>query len=161
MNDEMDDFTTAPGEGNLFGLVTGKANEIAPGKRPLSSMSPTIVRDAKGETRLVMGSMGGPRIITSVFQALLFRLRFGLSLYDAVLAARVHEQWKPATLYLEKFGFAPEVRARLSAMGWDLKETTMSQADGAINQMHCLERFPDGRVWGAPDARAEGAAVAQ
>ena len=161
LNDEMDDFTTAPGGANLFGLVTGKANEIAPGKRPLSSMSPTIARDKDGENRLVLGAMGGPRIISAVFETLLYRLRFGLSLYDAVLAARVHQQWKPASLFLEKFGFAPEVRARLAAMGWDVKETTMMPEEGAINQMHCLERFPDGRVWGAPDARAEGAAVAE
>lgn len=160
MNDEMDDFTTV-WSGNLFGLVTGKANVIAPGKRPLSSMTPTVVRDESRETRLVLGAMGGPRIISSVFQTLLYRLRFDLSLNDAVQAPRLHHQWKPKTLFLEKPGFSPETRDALAAMGWELRETTQAVADGAVNQMHCLERFPDGRVWGAADVRAEGAAAAE
>jgi gamma-glutamyltranspeptidase/glutathione hydrolase len=158
LNDEMDDFTTA-WSGNLFGLVTGKANVIAPGKRPLSSMSPTIVRE-NGEVRLVLGAMGGPRIISAVFQVLLAHYWFWVPLADAVHAPRIHQQWNPKTLHLEP-GFSPETRASLSAMGWDVRQTGQSLAEGAVNQMHCLQRTSAGRVIGVADPRAEGAAAGE
>jgi len=161
MNDEMDDFSIEPGVANLYSLIGGRANEIQPGKRPLSSMSPTIVRDSGGNVRLTLGAMGGPRIITAVFQALLYRLRFGMSIYDAAVAPRLHDQWRPPTLFLEAFGFSPETRKRLAQMGYKIQETTSAQEGHAINQMNALERFPDGRVWGAPDPRGEGAAEAE
>jgi gamma-glutamyltranspeptidase/glutathione hydrolase len=155
MNDEMDDFSIMPGVPNLYGLIGAEANAIAPGKKPLSSMAPTMLLDKNGDVRIVIGAMGGPKIITAVFGALFDRLYFGMSLLDAVTAPRIHQQWTPADLTLETFGFSPEVRARLSAMGYSVKESD------DFSQIHALERFPDGRVWGAPDLRAEGAAVAQ
>ena len=155
MNDEMDDFSIQPGVPNLFGLVGAEADAIAPGKRPLSSMSPTIVRDARGNVRFVIGGAGGSRIPTAVFDVLVDRLLFGMSLPDAMAAPRVHEQWKPRQLVLERDGFSPEVRAKLQAMGYEIEQVSSSA------KLHALERFPDGRVWGAADPRGEGAAVAQ
>jgi gamma-glutamyltranspeptidase/glutathione hydrolase len=155
MNDEMDDFSAQPGAPNLFGLVGAEANAIAPGKRPLSSMSPTIVRDLQGWPRIVIGAQGGPRITTSVFWALLNRLRFGMPIQDAVIAPRVHMQWKPPQLMVEREGFGAETQAELRRLGYALKEIPAS------GKMHAIERFRSGRVWGVSDPRAEGAAVAE
>lgn len=155
MNNEMDDFAIQPGTANSFGLVQGEQNAIAPQKRPLSSMTPTIVRDKQGNNRIVLGAAGGPKITTSVFLTLINRLLFGMSITDAVNAPRFHHQWRPATLMVERFGFAPEVRAGLAEMGYEVQSITESA------RMHVLERFTDGRTVGAPDRRAEGAAVAE
>lgn len=159
MNNEMDDFSIQPGVPNLFGLVGEEANRVEAGKRPLSSMSPTIVRDAQGRARIVVGAAGGPRITTSVFLILLGRLRFGLSIADAISAPRFHTQWKPDVLFVERGGFPLPTLQRLMAQGYTLREITGSA------RAHALERFPDagetGRVWGAPDPRGEGAAVAE
>lgn len=156
MNNEMDDFSAMPGSPNLYGLVGSEANAIAPGKRPLSSMSPTIVRDSStGAVRLVIGAQGGPRITTSVYQAIVNRLKFDLSLPDAIAAARFHQQWKPSTLRIERHGFGLEVRQKLESMGYQLEEVA------AVGRMAGIERFASGRVWGVPDRRAEGAAVAE
>jgi gamma-glutamyltranspeptidase/glutathione hydrolase len=155
MNDEMDDFSARPGAPNLFGLVGSAANAIAPGKRPLSSMTPTIVRDREGRVRIVIGAAGGPRITTAVFLSLVNRLRFGMSLPDAVAAPRFHEQWKPEELKLERFGFSFETRERLESLGYRVGFAP------ALARVHALERLPDGRTWGVPDTRAEGAAVAE
>jgi len=155
MNNEMDDFSIQPGVPNLFGLVGGEANAVAPGKRPLSSMSPTIVRDLSGNARLVVGAAGGPRIITSTFQTIFNRLRFNLSIADALDAPRVHHQWKPEELKVERNGFGFEALARLKQMGHKIGEIPTSA------RAHGLERFPNGRVWGIADTRGEGAAVAE
>jgi len=155
MNNQMDDFSAQPGVPNLFGLVGGEANSIAPGKRPLSSMSPTIVRDQEGNVRLVLGAAGGPRIITSVFQTLVNRLQFGMSLIDAVSAPRIHHQWKPQVLRFERNGIPFETQEKLKAMGYAL------EASSGLAVVHALERFPDGRVVGAPDPRGEGMTVAE
>lgn len=149
LNNEMDDFSRAPGEANLFGLVGSSANAIHPGRRPLSSMTPTIVRQAN-QNRLVLGAAGGPRITTSVFGVLLERLLWGASLPDAVAARRVHHQWKPDLLKIE-LPLTTEEREQLQKAGvpWE-------QAVG-LAKVHALERFPEtGRVWGAPDPRGEG-----
>ncbi|MGK5083051.1 gamma-glutamyltransferase [Bdellovibrionota bacterium FG-1] len=155
MNNEMDDFSIQPGTPNLFGLVGTEANAIAPHKRPLSSMSPTIVRDAQGNARIVIGAAGGPRITTSVFLSIFNRFQFGMSLTDAVAASRLHQQWRPAAIKLERYGFSTDTRRRLVEMGYSLEDVTASA------KVHALERFPNGRVWGAPDFRGEGAAVAE
>jgi gamma-glutamyltranspeptidase/glutathione hydrolase len=153
MNNEMDDFAIQPDLPNLFGLVQGEKNTIAPFKRPVSSMSPSIVRDLEGNNLIVIGAAGGPRITTSVFQALINRYYFGMSLIDAVNAPRIHHQWKPDELMVERYGFAPEVRAELVKKGHKLKTITESA------RIHALERFPNsGYVMGAPDRRAEGEA---
>jgi gamma-glutamyltranspeptidase/glutathione hydrolase len=155
MNDEMDDFSAQPGVPNMFGLVGGEANSIAAGKRPLSSMTPTIVRDDKGEARMILGAAGGPRIITSVFNVLMDRYIFGMSLPDAVSAPRVHDQWKPNEVRVETYGFSPNVLQTLRNMGYKIEQSP------ALAKMHTLERFPSGRTWGVADPRGEGAAVAE
>jgi gamma-glutamyltranspeptidase/glutathione hydrolase len=155
MNNEMDDFSIQPGVANMFGLVGAEANAVTARKRPLSSMSPTIVRDAQGNNRVILGAAGGPTITTSVFQSIVNRFRFGMALPDAVAAARFHQQWKPPTLKIERNAFSAEVVAKLESYGWKVEETR------ALGRIHALERFPDGRVWGVPDRRAEGAAVAE
>lgn len=119
LNNEMDDFTAAPGVPNLYGLIQGTANEIRPGKRPLSSMSPTIVT-REGKLFLVLGSPGGPRIISSVLQVLLNVIDFGMNLQQAVDAPRIHHQWLPDRLYIEGQGFSPGTIDRLRAMGHDV-----------------------------------------
>ena len=155
MNDEMDDFNIQTGLANGSGLISSDSNAIEPGKRPLSSMTPTIVRDSSGETRFVLGAQGGPRIITSVFQTLVNSLKFEMSLADAIYAPRIHEQWKPGDLLMEIWGFPEEVWSALNKMGYPI---TFVQNVGRI---HAIERLPNGRVLGISDPRAEGAAVAQ
>ena len=101
LNDEMDDFTARPGVPNFFGLVQGEANAVAPGKRPLSSMSPTLVTDGEGRVVLAVGGAGGPRIITGTFQTLLAVIDGGLSAEAAVGFPRVHHQWLPERILAE------------------------------------------------------------
>lgn len=155
MNNQMDDFSLEPGVPNLFGLVGSEANSVAAGKRPLSSMAPTIVRDPQGQSRILIGAAGGPRIPTAVFQALLARMRFSVSLPDAVSAPRFHHQWRPDRLQLEESAWSPEVIRALSEKGWEVKSSSVTA------KIHALERHPDGRVWGVPDRRGEGSAGAE
>ncbi len=122
LNDEMDDFATVPGTANMFGLVQGEPNAIAPGKRMLSSMSPTIVLDASGQVELVLGAAGGSRIITTVFEELSNALDFGMDPADAVRAPRFHQQDSPDVLFLEPRALPEPVRAALEAMGHATKE---------------------------------------
>ena len=123
LNNEMDDFTSAPGQPNMFGLVQGEANAIAPGKRMLSSMTPTIVEDPEGRLMLVVGSPGGPRIITSVFQAIVNVIDHRMDVQEAVAAPRVHHQWLPDVLYAERQGLAQDVVVGLSERGWRVDES--------------------------------------
>ena len=116
LNDEMDDFTVKAGVPNSFGLVQGAANAIAPGKRPLSSMSPTIV-SKDGKPLLVLGTPGGSRIPTAVVQTIINVIDYGMNLQAAVNAPRFHQQWLPAYTNLEDGTLAPEVHDRLVAMG--------------------------------------------
>ena len=156
MNDEMDDFSIQPGVPNLYGLVGGEANAIAPGKRPSADVADggLLVR-AEGRVRLVVGAAGGPRIITSVFETLLGRLRFGMSLSDAVAACRFHHQWKPETLRIEPHCFSEDTLVTLRKLGYSL------EPKASYARVHAIERFENGRVWGAPDVRDDGAAVAE
>lgn len=119
LNDEMDDFTSKPGVPNMFGLMQSKANAIAPYKRPLSSMVPTIVTK-DGKLFLVVGSPGGPRIITTVFEVVTDMIDFGLNVQQAVDAPRFHHQWLPDTLYLEGLGFSPDTENLLRQMGYQM-----------------------------------------
>jgi gamma-glutamyltranspeptidase/glutathione hydrolase len=121
LNNEMDDFTVKPGAANLFGLVQGTANAIAPGKRPLSSMSPTIV-EKDGRPVLILGSPGGPRITTAVLETITNILDFAMTPQDAVAAPRFHHQWLPDTLYYERDGFATAALAALAERGYRLAE---------------------------------------
>ena len=155
MNDEMDDFSANPGTPNQFGLIGEQANQIESKKRPLSSMTPTLVRDSHGEVRMAIGGAGGPRIVTSVFLSLLNRISFEMSLQDALAAPRIHHQWIPQTVHLEKFGFAYEVRKSLSEKGYSIQEVT------SLAKVHALEKLNNGRITGAADPRGEGASVAE
>ena len=115
----MDDFTAKEGVPNYYGLMQGPANAIAPGKRPLSSMTPTIIVQA-GKLRFVLGSPGGARIITTVANIFLSASEGGLNIQQAVDAPRFHHQYLPDKLYLEA-GFAPETLDGLKALGYDLE----------------------------------------
>jgi gamma-glutamyltranspeptidase/glutathione hydrolase len=122
LNDEMDDFASVPGTANAFGLVQGEPNAIAPGKRMLSSMSPTIVLGPSGAVELVLGAAGGSRIITTVFQELSNAVDFGMDAADAVRAPRFHQQDTPDVIVLEPRALPEDVRHALEAMGHETKE---------------------------------------
>ncbi|MGA2383813.1 MAG: gamma-glutamyltransferase [Gemmatimonadales bacterium] len=122
LNDEMDDFATKPGTPNLFGLVQGEANAIQPGKRMLSAMTPTIVLDRRGRLSLVLGSPGGPRIISAVMQVLSNVVDHGMTLAQAVTAPRIHHQALPDSIFWEPEGISPEQRRDLEAMGYVLEQ---------------------------------------
>ena len=117
LNDEMDDFTTAPGKANLYGLVQGATNAIAPGKRMLSAMTPSIVLDSGGGLLMVVGSPGGSRITTAVYQVISNILDQRMALVDAVAAPRLHHQGLPDLLYVEQDGFMQSSLDSLEAMG--------------------------------------------
>jgi gamma-glutamyltranspeptidase/glutathione hydrolase len=121
LNNEMDDFAVKPGTANMFGLVQGDANAIAPRKRPLSSMTPTIV-EKDGRPVFVLGSPGGPRIITAVLETLMNLVDFGLSPDAAVAASRFHHQYLPDTVFYEANGLPPATLSALAAMGHSFKE---------------------------------------
>lgn len=101
LNNEMDDFSVSPGVPNAFGLIGSQANSVEPGKRPLSSMSPSIVLDSKGEPILACGAAGGPRIINATLQTIVRCLDYGMNIGDAIRESRIHHQWQPNTLYCE------------------------------------------------------------
>jgi gamma-glutamyltranspeptidase/glutathione hydrolase len=115
----MDDFAAKPGSPNMFGVIGGDANAIEPGKRPLSSMTPTIITRG-GKLFMVVGAPGGSRITTGVMQVILDVLDFHLNPQDAVDLPRFHQQWKPDVLYLQN-GFSPQVAEALHAMGYEIK----------------------------------------
>ena len=131
LNDEMDDFTTQPGTPNMYGLIQGEANSIAPGKRMLSAMSPTIVLDPRGNLMLVTGARGGPRIISATSQVILNVIDHRMSLADAMSAPRLHHQALPDSIRLEAGGFDPAVIARLRAMGHFVYELNSGIASAA------------------------------
>jgi gamma-glutamyltranspeptidase/glutathione hydrolase len=121
LNDEMDDFTIRPATPNLYGLVQGEANRIEPGKRPLSSMAPTIVtRD--GKVAMVLGSPGGARISTIMLETILNIIDYGMTPSEAVDAPRIHHQWLPDTIYAERFALSSDTKAALEAMGYAITE---------------------------------------
>ena len=117
LNDEMDDFATAPGKPNIYGLVQGEANAIAPGKRMLSSMTPSIVLDPEGRVLMLVGTPGGPRIITMVYHVISNVIDHHMPLPEAVVAPRMHHQGLPDTLRVERGGFPPATLDSLRARG--------------------------------------------
>jgi gamma-glutamyltranspeptidase/glutathione hydrolase len=120
MNNEMDDFTSQVGTPNMFGLIQGEANAIVPGKRPLSSMTPTLVfKD--GQLVLVTGSPGGPTIINTVLQIITNVIDHQMPVMQAVEAPRIHNQWMPDVMTYETFGLSPDSKRRLEALGHRLK----------------------------------------
>lgn len=121
LNDEMDDFTIKAGASNQYGLVQAEPNAIAPGKRPLSSMAPTIVLK-DGKVDMVLGTPGGPAIITAVVQTILNMVDYGMDAQSAVDAPRLHEQWLPDMLFAEPFALSPDTAALLEQMGYRMQE---------------------------------------
>lgn len=152
LNDEMDDFAASPGKPNMFGLVQGEANAIAPGKRMLSAMSPTIVLDRDGSLLLVVGSRGGPRIITSTSQVILNVLDQHMILSDAVSAPRIHHQALPDSLMYERGGLSTPVLDSLRAMGYGLEPIS---GVGLINAIMRVR----GGYEGMSDPRSSGRPV--
>jgi gamma-glutamyltranspeptidase/glutathione hydrolase len=151
LNNEMDDFSIKPGHPNLYGLVGGEANKIEPGKRMLSSMSPTLVlRD--GRPYLILGSRGGSKIITTVAQAILNYTRFDLGLNETVSHPRFHHQWLPDEIALEENRFGVGIKQALSGYGHNIRERS---AYGGL-QMIQIDR--DGLMAAAADPRGGGSA---
>ena len=119
LNNEMDDFTAKPGVPNLYGLVQGEANAIAPKKTPLSSMSPTIL-SKDGKPFMVIGSPGGARIITITLEAIVNVIDHGMNIQEAIDAPRVHHQWLPDTVYMEPYALSADTVRILTEMGHDV-----------------------------------------
>jgi gamma-glutamyltranspeptidase/glutathione hydrolase len=149
LNDEMDDFAARPGSPNAFGLIQGEVNAIQPGKRPLSSMTPTILtRD--GKFFMAVGAPGGSRIISSVLQVILNVVDFGMNAQDAVDAPRIHHQWQPDKLYLEP-GISPDTVAILKSRGYDVDHspgTVLARVEAIVNRGGWLQGGSDGRASG-------------
>jgi gamma-glutamyltranspeptidase/glutathione hydrolase len=154
LNNEMDDFTSKPGVPNQFGLVQGSANAIAPGKRMLSAMAPTIILDPRGRLRAVTGTPGGSTIITSIAQMVSNIVDFDMDVATAELAPRLHHQHLPDTLRYEKRGLEDSTVARLRQMGHAVAEREGFQGD-----VQTIIVLPTGYVTGASDPRRGGAAV--
>jgi len=153
LNNEMDDFTTKPGAPNLFGLVQGEANAVAPRKRPLSSMTPTIVV-GDGKARLVLGSPGGSTITNTVLQVLLNVLVYKMDVLQAVSLPRFHDQWSPDRLSFERTGFASDTIEKLQKAGYPV-----SFRD-SMGDCEAIEVDPQsGWRFGASDPREDGKAV--
>ena len=148
LNNEMDDFATAPGKPNLFGLIQGEANAVAPGKRMLSSMSPVIVW--KGKEAYALGGRGGSRIPTNTLEVLLNLLVDGDSLQSALDRPRLHHQWLPDRLEAEPDTLSPETRAELERRGHTVHVTN------TVAKIHAVHLLPDGRVEAASDPRGSG-----
>lgn len=151
LNDEMDDFTTRPGEANMYGLSQGEANTVAPGKRPLSSMSPTLV-EKDGRIVMSLGAPGGPRIITAVLQALYHVVGQNMDADRAVQAPRIHDQFSPAKVYVDAGRFSPETLQGLRDRGHVVEEAS------SMGKVYLVRLRPDGILEGAYDSRGEGAA---
>lgn len=155
LNNEMDDFTVKQGAPNLYALIQGAANAIAPGKRPLSSMSPTIIsRD--GKLVMVVGTPGGSRIISAVVQVVLNVIDYGMNIQEAVDAPRLHQQWWPDSTFLESFALSPDTQRILLAMGHKLTHSRPANHVAAILVgAPSLDEAPVGanRYYGANDPR--------
>lgn len=151
LNNEMADFSASPGTPDSFGLVTGKANAVAPGKRPLSAMTPTmLLRD--GEIRLVTGSPGGSRIINAVLQHVVNFVDFDMNVAEASYAPRLHHQWQPDKLYIER-GYSADAVDRLDSLGHPI---TQSNALGSIQAIS----YDGEHFYGSADTRRPGAGAA-
>jgi gamma-glutamyltranspeptidase/glutathione hydrolase len=160
LNDEMDDFTSKPGTPNLYGLIQGPANAIAPGKRPLSAMTPTIVTK-DGKLFLVLGSPGGARIITTVANILMSVIDYGMDIQQAVNAPRFHHQWLPDLVRMEQY-FSPDTAHALELMGHKIE---FGVDDGGTWEPYwsdgeCIEiDLKTGERLGASDVRNNGKAI--
>lgn len=153
MNNEMDDFSIKPGVPNMFGLIGNKANEIVPGKRMLSSMTPTIV-EKDGKLFMVVGTPGGSTIITSVYQTILNVLEHGMTMQQAVNALKFHHQWLPDNTTFEKNAFSEATINNLKTKGYNLVTMT-----GSLGRMDCIMLRPDGKLEGGSDPRGDNTSM--
>ncbi len=152
LNNEMDDFAALPGSANYYGLIQGEGNAIRAFARPLSSMTPTIVvKD--DEVEMVIGSPGGPRIITAVLQTLLNVVDHGMDIQEAIAAPRIHHQWWPDQLRVEPRGLAKDVREALSVMGHSLQTI---RSVGSVQGVQVLRREEETILLGGSDPRRNG-----
>ncbi len=149
LNNEMDDFSAQPGEPNAYGLIGAEANAIEPGKRMLSSMTPTIVTK-NGKVDMILGAAGGPRIITATLQSFLNRAVFGMQSQQATAAARFHHQWLPDALMLDQYGISPDTKALLQEKGHKLFEIP------GIGRAHNIFKDDDGKYSSGVDPRGDG-----
>ena len=165
LNNEMDDFTAKPGVPNLYGLVQGEANAIAPKKTPLSSMSPTVL-SKDGKPFMVIGSPGGARIITITLEAIINVIDHGMNIQEAVDAPRIHHQWLPDKVYMEPYALSPDTVRLLTEMGHDVGidrgRTIWGEAAGILVGGKSLSEIEAGggaRYYGAIDSRATAGAA--
>ncbi|OOG73618.1 gamma-glutamyltransferase [Flavobacterium sp. A45] len=154
LNNEMDDFSAKPGEPNMFGLVGNEANSIAPQKRMLSSMTPTIV-EKNGKLFMVVGSPGGSTIITSVLQTILNVYEYNLGMQEAVNASRFHHQWLPDIITFEPNTFDTKTFEKLKGKGYIINEKTTP----VIGKVDAILVLPDGKMEGGADFRGDDKAV--
>ena len=153
LNNEMDDFSSKPGEPNKYGLIGNTANSIEANKRMLSSMTPTIVEDSKGELALVLGSPGGSTIITTVAQIIMNVIDYGMNIEDAIESPRFHHQWLPDMIQFEDKGFSAETLLGLSEIGhaYDFR--------GSIGESNCIQ-INGTLKFGSADSRKGASAIA-
>jgi gamma-glutamyltranspeptidase/glutathione hydrolase len=149
----MDDFSIKPGHPNSYGLVGNEANAIAPNKRMLSSMTPTIV-EKDGKLFMILGTPGGSTIITSVFQVFLNVVEHGMNMQQAVDALRFHHQWLPDRTTFEEGAFTPQTLQKLLGRGYKIE----SQKN-TIGRMDCILLLPNGKYEGGADVRADDTAI--
>ncbi|WP_430408289.1 gamma-glutamyltransferase [Kordia sp.] len=154
LNNEMDDFSAKPGVPNMFGLIGAKANSIAPEKRMLSSMTPTIV-EKNGNLYMVVGTPGGSTIITSVLQTILNVHEYDMGMQEAINQPRFHHQWLPDTVKMEPIGFSAELQAELTKLGYTI-DATNSPVIGKVEGILILS---DGKLEGGADPRGDDKAV--
>lgn len=153
LNNEMEDFTMKPGQPNAFGVITGKLNSIAPNKRPLSSMSPTIVFTPEQKPYMVLGTADGTRIISCVAQTLLNDLEYGMPLFDSVSTLRYHHQWFPDEILVESPGFSQTTQKKLEEMGYKIN------SKGWFSCKIQAIKLENGKLHGVSDIRGEGLTI--
>jgi gamma-glutamyltranspeptidase/glutathione hydrolase len=154
LNNEMDDFSVKPGFPNMFGLIGAEANSIKPGKRMLSSMTPTIV-EKNGEFWMSVGTPGGSTIITSVLQTILNVHEFDMSMQEAVNAPRFHHQWLPDEIIFETVGFQSTLLDSLRNRGYKV----IQQESRILGKVDAILELPNGKLQGGADKRGDDAAV--
>lgn len=154
LNNEMDDFSSKPGEPNMFGLIGAEANSIAPEKRMLSSMTPTIV-EKDGKLFMTLGTPGGSTIITSVLQTILNVIEFEMTMQEAINAPRFHHQWLPDEIRMEPGNFNSELKLNLEKLGYFISE----QPNLIIGKVDGILILDDGRLEGGADKRGNDTAV--
>lgn len=155
LNDEMDDFAARPGVPNMFGLIQGERNKVEGGKRPLSSMTPTIVLRKDGSVWFAVGARGGPRIISAVLQTVINVIDHDMNIQEAIDAPRIHHQWFPDQIYYEQYGMSPDTRKILESYGHKFADSpgNIASATGIAIEAKT------GVKLGAIDSRSDGEAI--